>query len=274
MRYARAASEHSPDVGGLCNLVGMWRPGVIVLLVLAISACGEESSNTGNTSGSSAGGQSTGTTSEPASGSGQGGSSQGGSSQGGSGQNSSSAGGDTTGSGGTTTGGGAPRGAISLHVTPNGSCSLGDRWVDLPQLASGHPVTATDHEALLEDFTRDENGWAVTVKCEWLEEEEPYYVSLGITLTSDTDQRFVTIAPGEVSLGQPTTATVLVQDGEANPRIDAGSDAPCSVEVLNFDFEGGTIGLTLSCPALTDVDEVESCQISEGYAYFENCSPR
>ena len=273
----------SPGADPLCKLSGMRRSGAILILVLATSACSDDGSTSNGGSESSSGGHA-GVTATSAGGSGPGGSGSGGSGQatssgngqgGGAQAASSSADESTATSGGTAgTGSGAPRGAVSLHVTPVGSCSLGDRWVDFPQVESGHPVDATAHGTLLEDFTRDENGWAVTVKCEWLAVEPPYYVSLGITLRSDTDQRFVTIAPGEVALGQPTTASMLVRDGEANPRIDVVDDTPCSVEILDFDFEGGTVWLSYSCPALTDSDGVESCQIVEGYAYFENCAPR
>jgi hypothetical protein len=62
-----------------------------------------------------------------------------------------------------------------------------------------------------------------------------------------------------------------VRDSEALPRIDVVDDNPCIVEVLDFDFEGGRIYLSFSCPELDDSDGVESCQITEGYAYFENC---
>src|SRR5690606_27722807 len=48
---------------------------------------------------------------------------------------------------------GPTRGAVSMHVVPKGDCSLGDTWVDFPEVEGGHPVTATAHDTLSENLT-------------------------------------------------------------------------------------------------------------------------
>jgi hypothetical protein len=169
---------------------------------------------------------------------------------------------------------GPTRGAISVHVAPNAACALGDRWVDLPQVGAGHPVTATAHAELLEDGTRDENGWAVDAECEWLEVQAPHAVSLNLSLTSDNDRRYVTLSP-VVDPGVKTSSTLLVRDGEALPRLDAAGDLMCEVETLELDFEGGVVWVQFSCAKLTSLsDAAQDCQVLAGYAYFENCVAR
>jgi hypothetical protein len=145
--------------------------------------------------------------------------------------------------------------------------------VDFPALDAGHPVTASAHEPLLQNETRDDNGWSVQVVCEWLSEEEPYFVSLAIGLIDDADQRLVSMSP-LLSTGSAQSGTMTFSDGESTPRYAGAADPQCQFEAISVDVPGGTVWGRVSCASVIDDDTGEECAISEGYFYFENCTPR
>jgi hypothetical protein len=162
---------------------------------------------------------------------------------------------------------------VSLHVAAGDNCSLSDRWVDFPALDSGHPVTATAHQPLLENQTRDENGFTVQVVCEWLSEEDPYFVSLAIGLVGDSDQRLVSMSP-LLSVGTEQEGTLTFRDSESTPRFAGAADPQCRFEAVSVDVQGGSVWGQLSCESVVDDDTGEECAVDEGYFYFENCVPR
>jgi hypothetical protein len=177
-------------------------------------------------------------------------------------------GGTSTAGGGTSTAG--PRGAVSIHIAPGSNCSLADTWVDFPKLASGHPVTGSAHGSLLQDKTRDANGWTVQVGCKWLEEADPYFASLGIGLIGDADQRLVSLSPF-LSVGTQQDGTITFLDSESTPRLSGPADPQCQFEAIAVDFPGGSLWGKLTCARVVDEDATEDCAVNEGYFYFEGC---
>lgn len=262
------------------------------LALVLLSGCGSDDSDDGGSDagrGGSAGvagdhGATGGAAGNAGTGGSAGGAARGGSGAGaGSGGSDAGAGGSTAGSGGASSGSGGAsgggamtgeaRGAVSLHIAPGDDCSLSDSWVDFPALASGHPVTDTAHEPLLENGTRDENGWTVQVVCEWLSEEDPYFVSLAIGLIGDDDQRLVSMSP-LLSVGSQQEGTMTFSDSESTPRFAGAADSPCQFEGVSLDVTGGTVWGRLVCASVIDDDSGEECVVSEGYFYFENCVPK
>jgi hypothetical protein len=229
------------------------------LAALALLAgCGSEASGVGSDAGSggTAGGAGT---------SGAAGTTQGGLAA------SAGAGSGATANAGAATG--EARGAVALHVTAGGNCSLADTWVDFPAFGAGHPVTAATHEALLENETRDDNGWTVQVVCEWLSVEDPYFVSLAIGLIDDADQRLVSMSP-LLSVGAEQNGTITFRDSESTPLYAGAVDPHCQFEAISVDVPGGTVWGRVSCASVVDDDTGEECAVSEGYFYFENCTPK
>lgn len=165
---------------------------------------------------------------------------------------------------------GGPRGAVSIHLAPGDNCSLADTWVDFPKLGTGHPVTATAHDSLLQDQTRDQNGWNVQVGCKWLSEKDPYFASLGIGLVGDEDQRLVSLSP-MLSVGTKQDGTITFLDSESTPRFSGPKDPQCQFEAIDVDVPGGSLWGKLVCERVVDDDTGEACAVSEGYFYFEGC---
>lgn len=160
-----------------------------------------------------------------------------------------------------------------MHIAPGGNCSLADTWVDFPKLASGRPVTGAAHDSLLQNQTRDENGWTVRVVCEWLSEADPYFVSLAISLLGDTDQRLVSMSPF-LSVGTQQDGTITFLDSESTPQLSGPAGPQCQFGAIAVDVPGGSLWGKLTCASVVDDDSDEECAVSEGYFYFEGCTPR
>src|SRR5690606_1197859 len=77
--------------------------------------------------------------------------------------------GGSSGSGGVGAGGsggggqGATRGAVSVHVLSPEGCSLAEHFRDVPETASGRPVTADMKEQLVEHLATTGDGQPVRV---------------------------------------------------------------------------------------------------------------
>ena len=168
---------------------------------------------------------------------------------------------------------GEPRGAVSFHVAFGDNCSLSDTWVDFPKVDSGHPVTGAGHDSLLQNRTRDQNGWMAQVSCEWLSQIDPYFVSLAIGSIGDADQRLVSMLP-TLSVGQKREGTMTFRDREASPRFAGPADPKCQFEAVSVDVAAGTVRGLVSCAKVVDKTSGQECAIDEGYFYFENCKPR
>src|SRR5690606_14260440 len=82
------------------------------------------------------------------------------------------------------------RGAVSMHVVPKGDCSLGDTWVDFPEVEGGHPVTATAHDTLSENLTFDDQGRTVEVSCRWIDSGETTTYLMSVSADSSSDGQF------------------------------------------------------------------------------------
>jgi hypothetical protein len=181
---------------------------------------------------------------------------------------------DTGGSTGMEPEGGAARGAISLHVVPAGECALGDTWVDFPLVAGGHPVNAAEHSASSVDDTRDAEGYALSVNCQWLTLTEPVSAFLGITKAADEDSGFATLNPS-LTTGNPSTGTIQFQRQASEPAYATyDPQALCQYAVIDLDVASGTVWGSVTCASIANQDESQKCAVSEGFFYFENCSER
>jgi hypothetical protein len=167
------------------------------------------------------------------------------------------------------------RGAFSLHVVPKGDCSVGDTWIDFPKVAGGHPVTATEHPALAEDLTRDAEGFAIKMQCEWTVTEDPYTALIGISSISDTSNGVFVSMTAVLSDTGPQQSRLLVRRNDQETQYAAvASGEQCDVTLLDVDMDAQTVWASLTCTSLKDREETEECAATEGYFYFENCKPR
>ena len=165
---------------------------------------------------------------------------------------------------------GPTRGAVSMHVVPKGDCSLGDTWVDFPQVEGGHPVTATAHDTLSENLTFDDQGRRVKVNCEWLDSGDTTTFLLSISADSDTDGELFS-AQAALADGLTAEAPISFTQSEELPRWRTLVEKRCLFSTTQLSRE--SIWGTFTCSVLTD-GETEECEVVEGHFYFENCKPR
>jgi hypothetical protein len=166
------------------------------------------------------------------------------------------------------------RGAVSLHVEPLGDCSLGDAWFDYPIVEGGHPVTATEHGTLSEDNGLGIPGRPLHVTCEWLTMGDPYRLVLGIDAYLGEDRRTASLSPVlEASKANPSSFTFSTTDG-GPAWASSDSTERCEYTLIEMDDARQSIWGRIKCPYLKYQDGTETCQITEGYFYFENCRPR
>ncbi len=169
---------------------------------------------------------------------------------------------------------GATRGAVSLHVVPKGECSLGDVWIDFPEVANGHPVTATSHDVLSEDGTRDAEGREIKAVCEWLSLEDPVRASLGISADSAEDGRYLSMT-AVLSESGSMPSRLVVQRSFTEPQWGGGGGHECLFSNIAIDLDGESVWGSFVCPTFVPHDDSKDlCEVVEGYFYFENCKPR
>lgn len=162
------------------------------------------------------------------------------------------------------------RGAVSMHVVPKGDCSLGDTWVDFPEVEGGHPVTATAHDTLSENLTFDDQGRTVEVSCRWIDSGETTTYLMSVSADSSSDGQFFS-AQAALAEGIVAEAPVTFAKSHDLPRWRAPSEQRCRFSAMQLSKE--SIWGTFTCPLLTDGD-TEECEVVEGHFYFENCIPR
>lgn len=162
------------------------------------------------------------------------------------------------------------RGGISLHIEPVGDCYLGDTWLDFPETAGGHPVTATSHDSLLEDSTGTTGRWSVG--CTWQELATSTTVSLAVHYDGEGDQELVRLSPKMDATGlQPGTLRIITSD--SLPTLDAPRDQLCEYQTIDVDLDAGHVWGSVRCDLVASEESAEQCGVSEGYFYFENCVP-
>lgn len=166
------------------------------------------------------------------------------------------------------------RGAVSLHVEPLGDCSLGDTWFDYPVVEGGHPVTATEHATLSEDRGPGIPGRPLHVTCEWLTMGEPYRLVLGIDAYVEGSSRSASLNP-VLEASRAITGAFSFSTTSGGPAwgpLDATK--LCEYTLIEMDEAKQSIWGRITCPSLKYQNGTETCQITEGYFYFENCRPR
>jgi hypothetical protein len=160
-------------------------------------------------------------------------------------------------------------------VEPKGTCSLGDTWVDFPKVAAGHPVTATAHTTLAEDATRDADGYAIKLQCEWTQTADPYTALIGISNISDTGNGLYLSMTAVLSASGPQQSRLQVRRTDKELEYAASTKGElCDVTLIDVDLDAQHVWGSLNCSSLKDREETEECAVSEGYFYFENCKQR
>ena len=166
---------------------------------------------------------------------------------------------------------GPTRGAVSMHVVPKGDCSLGDTWVDFPEVESGHPVTATAHDTLSENLTFDDQGRTVEVSCRWIDSGETTTYLMSVSARSSTDSELFS-AQAALGSGAVSEGPVTFGKSEQLPQWRAPSEHRCLFSAMQLSVE--SVWGTFTCPIITDGEVGEECEVTEGHFYFENCIPR
>ncbi len=187
----------------------------------------------------------------------------------------SATGGDESSTGGTTTPSvGVTRGSVSFHVVPKGECSLGDTWIDFPDVGGARPVTAETHMDLMEDLTKDASGRDLRAICEWITSTEPYYISLSVSAESADDSRFLSMTAALSSQG-PVDSSMTFQRSFSEPQWGMVREGElCSFSPIEVDMTNQSAWGSFVCPLIGNRDNADQCEITEGYFYFENCKPR
>jgi hypothetical protein len=220
-----------------------------VLCTSLLCACSGEPA-TGDTSG--AGGASS-TTSASASTGGAGGTSTTGSST------------TTTGTGGGPTEPDVPRGAVSFFFPATPGCPLAEQWLDFPPVPDGHPVTGTEKRVSVEDGLADEEGVQISrLTCTW----RPTFAAVGFGYGRSTDEAFVSISPDKVL--DPVEKGIALRGA----GWDNQYGGLCTFTAIEVDEETRSIWGRVSCEGLetTGEDQSETCVLSEGHYFFENCT--
>lgn len=163
---------------------------------------------------------------------------------------------------------------MSFHVVPKGECSLGDTWIDFPEVGGARPVTAEAYTNLTEDLTRDSDGRELRAICEWITVDEPYYISLSVSAESADDLRFISMTAALSSQGA-LDSTMTFQRSFAEPQWGmVEEDQLCKFSQIAVDTSNQSAWGSFVCPLIGNGDNADECEIAEGYFYFENCKPR
>lgn len=180
---------------------------------------------------------------------------------------------DATTEEGTSDGPASVRGAVSFHVVPKEECSLGDTWVEFPEQADDHPVSSSSHASLAESGTRDTSGRDISVTCQWLTEAEPFEFVLAIAAIGD--DAWTLSMSASLAAGQTLPNALVFQRADAESSWSVASpEQLCLFGTIEVDIASQTVWGTVTCPAIANSEGNETCEITEGYFYFENCAPR
>lgn len=135
-------------------------------------------------------------------------------------------------------------------------------------------MTATEHGTLSEDNGPGAPGRPLHVTCEWLTVGEPYRLVLGIDAFLGEDRRTSSLSP-ILEASKPNTGTFSFTTTDGGPAWGApDSTQRCEYILIEMDEAKQSIWGRITCPSLVYRDGTDSCQITEGYFYFENCRPR
>ncbi len=177
-------------------------------------------------------------------------------------------GGGGSATGGTGTGGGSPsgtlNGAVSLNILGAG-CSLGDRYIDFPEVVSGHPVTATDLGELVTHEENTATGERVNLVCNWHDGWVSIALRIGVMGKSVSFQS--TTVPGEADAGG-----IGVSDPSLPEPYGSSGEDPCVFSVIQVDEGSNTIWGQVSCGILENELGTDRCALGTSYFYFENCT--
>lgn len=134
-------------------------------------------------------------------------------------------------------------------------------------------MTATEHGTLSDDNGPGAPGRPLHVTCEWLTVGEPYRLVTGIDAYLGEDRRTASLSPVlEASKANTGSFTFSTTDG--GPAWAASGETRCEYTLIEMDEAKQSVWGRITCSSLAYRDGTESCQITEGYFYFEGCRPR
>jgi hypothetical protein len=158
-----------------------------------------------------------------------------------------------------------PKGAISFFFPASAGCALAEQWLDFPPVPGGHPVTATERSASIEDGATDEQGYAVSrLSCTW----RSTFVAVGFRFGRAGNEGLVSISPDKVLTPVEKGMVVVGQDWD-----DVSYSGACTFTTREVDEDARSIWGSLTCGAVGIIGEDEKpCVLSEGYFSFESCA--
>lgn len=168
------------------------------------------------------------------------------------------------GSGGGNPSEDVPSGAVSFFFPATQGCALAEQWLDFPPVAGGHPVTATEKVANIEDGAADEEGFGISrLTCYW----RSTFAGVGFTFGRAGNQGIVSITPDKVLTPHEKGLVVTGPDWE-----DVSYGGLCVFTNFEVDETTRSIWGSVTCSTLGIVGEdTEPCVLADGYYWFENC---
>jgi hypothetical protein len=102
----------------------------------------------------------------------------------------------------------------------------------------------------------------------------PYRVGLGIDAYVDGDRRTASLTPVLEESKANTGAFSFSTSGSGPAWGPLDATKLCEYTLIEMDEAKQSIWGRITCPSLKYQNGTETCQITEGYFYFENCRPR
>jgi hypothetical protein len=179
------------------------------------------------------------------------------------------AGGSTSGSGGATGASNRPRGAVSLAITTPSGCPLTEQFFDLPQAASGRPVTNTERTAWLADGESTAEGDPVHVSCSFVADLGPPFL-VGVEIRLGQGAHFSLdgfIEPGAESKDFLSVSMAGPEFGDTY----TGVGGSCVFSAIEGDPVARSFWGKLTCTAVQGVKTPGTCALGASFMAFENC---
>ena len=158
-------------------------------------------------------------------------------------------------------------GAVSLNFVHMGDCFVSSQHWDEPEVAAGHPVTATTKGQGVADQDGGTGRDASIVTCAWSGASAPYTVTASLRVTPATSNRYFTLA---APVGAGTTAIGQVRVSARNlPETYQGD---CMVTGIQVNAAKHSVWGSFSCDSFDSTGDVNSCKLGPSYFFFDNCT--
>jgi hypothetical protein len=162
------------------------------------------------------------------------------------------------------------RAAVSFNVLASPTCAPGARFIDLPEVAGEHPVTATTKAALLEDGGETADGAQVRLACMWAEFPQGLLFDGSIQIRAAGATSGVNLGSTLIVEGEPAVGGLVMTGALLSEQYNAPTNS-CTLTPLEIDTEANSVWGKITCPAIESLDSESVCEVGESYFYFENC---